>query len=127
MFEQDYIMRQIKECIDVIMKLVFGMDKPNSSNMIIQSLNKQALSDNLEHMLSAGDINEAIELLDTETKDKTKDDLLIAYNFYNYLFSMQDKIDEKSNVNFSEVKKKMYSYFASFGLTDEVIDLIFME
>ncbi len=46
MFEEDYIMRQIKECVAAAMKLVFNIDTPTRASLIINS------RDNLEKLNS---------------------------------------------------------------------------
>lgn len=60
MFEQDYIIRQIKECVAAAMKLIFGLDTETPASMEFQNKEKQALSDELIMEIDNGNIKNAI-------------------------------------------------------------------
>lgn len=81
MFEQDYIIRQIKECVAAAMKLIFELDTETPASMEFQNKEKQALSDELIMEIDNGNIKNAISNMYLNTLDKTKDDLLIGLLF----------------------------------------------
>ena len=73
MFEQDYIIRQIKECVAAAMKLIFGLDTETPASMEFQNKEKQALSDELIMEIDNGNIKNAISNMYLNTLDKTKE------------------------------------------------------
>ena len=87
MFEQDYIIRQIKECVAAAMKLIFGLDTETPASMEFQNKEKQALSDELIMEIDNGNIKNAISNMYLNTLDKTKDDLLIGLIVYCLLYT----------------------------------------
>ena len=74
MFEQDYIMRLIKEMIRAILKLLFHIDSEVSTDLL-ENEEKTAL-ETLLNMADAGCINEAenqiFEIVDAGDKDSLK-------------------------------------------------------
>ena len=67
MFEQDYIIRQIKECVAAAMKLIFGLDTETPASMEFQNKEKQALSDELIMEIDNGNIKNAISNIDRKS------------------------------------------------------------
>ncbi|MBO7395361.1 MAG: hypothetical protein J6U16_04490, partial [Ruminococcus sp.] len=67
MFEDDYIMRQIKECIDAAMKLLFHVNVESPAMLVLKDLQKEELVRKLTVMLDGGKVREAISELDRET------------------------------------------------------------
>ncbi len=122
MFEQDYIMRQIKECVAALMKLLFNINTESSAAMLIKSQEKQSQSDELIQKIDKGHIREAMSELNTVTEKKTKDDLLIGYQFYSHLCKKDDDFLELCRMDFPEIREEMKKYFSQYGSSD-VIDL----
>lgn len=127
MFEQDYIMRQIRQMIEVAMKLFFNIDTVRPETMIIQDHNKQAKSDELILKIDDNNIRDAIADFKSATNDKTKDDLLIGFNFFTKLCELDEDILEANNITYSEIQDEMKIFFAKYGITDKLFNLIFME
>lgn len=125
-FEQDYIMRQIKECVAAAMKLLFNKRIESPATLLIKDQQKQTVFDGLSDMIDDGRISEAISEMDQETQSKTIDDLLIGYNFYSYLCQKDDEFLKSCNIEYSDIKKEMKRFFSEY-CSSEVIDLIMHE
>jgi len=126
MFEQDYIMRQIKECVAAAMKLLFNKRIESPATLLIKDQQKQDVSDGLSDMIDDKKIQEAIDKMYQETKNKSLDDLLIGYNFYSYLCSKDDDFLESCNFRYSDIQKEMKRFFSEY-CSSEVVDLIMQE
>lgn len=127
MFEQDYIMRQIRQIIEMAMKMFFNIDTIKPETMMIQDTNKQAKSDELILKIDDNNIRDAIADFKSATDGNTKDDLLIGFNLFTRLCALDDDILETNNITYSEIQDEMRTFFAQYGITDRLFDLIFME
>lgn len=127
MFEQDYIMRQIRQIIAVIMKMFFNIDRGTPETMIIQNHDKQAKSDELILKIDNNNIRDAIADFKSAMNDKTKDDLLIGFNFFTKLCGLDEDILNANNITYSEIQDEMKIFFAQYGISDRLFDLLFME
>ncbi|MBO5163856.1 MAG: hypothetical protein J6B75_05345 [Ruminococcus sp.] len=127
MLEQDYIMRQIRQMIAIIMKVVFGIDTADTETIAILDLAKKAKSDWLIEELDSGNIREAILEFRGATENQTKDDLFIGFNFFSHLCSLDDDILAENNISYAEIKDEMRAFFAQYGISDQLFDLIFFE
>ncbi len=123
MFEEDYIMRQIKECVAAAMKLVFNIDTPTRASLIINSRDNLEKLNSLLQTMDEGRIRESITSLHKYTKERTLDDLLIGMDFYTHLCEIDDDILEADNMNYSDIREDMKKFFSDFGLSN-VADLI---
>lgn len=94
MFEQDYLMRQIKEFIAFMMKLLFGAELRTADELIDYQQNSGDGSGILFRMIDSGDIRQAEELLYESIQTKTADNLLKGYAFYQYLAQQEDEFLE---------------------------------
>ena len=59
MFEQDYVMRLIKEMVRAILKLLFNIDTESPTVELLENKEEQETLENLLDMVVAGEINEA--------------------------------------------------------------------
>lgn len=59
MFEQDYVMRLIKEMVRAILKLLFNIDTDSPSAELLEDVKEQQTLDELLDMVDNGFINEA--------------------------------------------------------------------
>lgn len=123
MFEEDYIMRQIKECVAAAMKLVFNIDTPTRASLILNNRDNLEKLNSLLQTMDEGRIRESITSLYKYTKERTLDDLLIGMDFYTHLCEIDDDILEKDNMNYSDIREDMKKFFSDFGLSN-VADLI---
>lgn len=127
MLEQDYIMRQIRQMIAIIMKVLYGIDTVTPESIAIIDLAKRAKSDWLIEEIDSGNIREAIAEFRAATKNQTKDDLFIGFNFFSHLCSLDEDILDANNISYAEVKDEMRAFFAKYGIENQLFDLIFFE
>lgn len=59
MFEQDYVMRLIKEMVRAILKLIFNIDTESPTIELLENKEEKKTLENLLDMIDAGKINEA--------------------------------------------------------------------
>lgn len=75
MFEQDYVMRLIKEMVRAILKLLFNIDTESPTVDLLENREEKETLENLLDMVDAGKINEAENRLYDLTADATVKDL----------------------------------------------------
>ncbi|MDE6004498.1 MAG: hypothetical protein K2G88_03835 [Oscillospiraceae bacterium] len=127
MFEQDYIMIQIKQIIEVAMKMFFNIDIATSATMMIQDQDKQDKSDKLILEIDGNNIRNAIADFKSVTSDKTKDDLLIGFYFFTKLCALDEEILNANNITYSEIQDEMRMFLAQYGIGEQIFNLIFMQ
>lgn len=91
MFEQDYIMRQIKEMVRALLRLLFNKDADcPATELIATDADRQALEGLLD-LVDEGRIDEAENRLFELSESKDAEGLKLALLFYSHL---NDKPDE---------------------------------
>ena len=123
MFEQDYIMRQIKECLDAAMRLLFHVNVESPAMLVLKDQQKEALVQKLTDMLDDGRVREAVSELDYATADGSQDDLVVGYKFYTHLCQKDDDYLEKYGLRYSDVESEMKRFFSRY-ISPEVVDLV---
>ena len=123
MFEQDYIMRQIKECLDAAMRLLFRVNVESPAMLVLKDQQKQALCQKLTDMIDDGRIPEAVSELDSATAGRTRDDLIVGYRFYTHLCQKDDDYLDKYGLLYSDVEAEMKRFFSHY-ISPEVVDLV---
>lgn len=116
MFEQDYVMRLIKEMVRSILKLLFNIDTESPTAELLENKEEKEALKKLIDMVDAGSINEAENCLYDLIGDSDINGLEIALLFYSYL---NDKTDEFLAVNhFSreEIKLGIKNVTDEYGL-----------
>lgn len=125
MFEQDYILRMIRECVAVVMKMVFGISPENPDVFVIQDQEKQDVSHELLLKLDNSSIREVLSELHAVTGSHTKDDLLIGLELYSRLMRLpEDRLDAEQT-DYPEIREDMRRFFGQYGISDALFDLIF--
>ncbi|MDE6730616.1 MAG: hypothetical protein K2J71_07565 [Oscillospiraceae bacterium] len=130
MFEQDYILRMIRECVAVAMRMFFGIHPDNLENpdsLMIQDQEKRDLSNELILKLQDGDIREVLSELHALTGEHTKDDLLIGLEIYSYIMRMDENFLDANQIDYPEIREDMRTFFAQYGISDQLFHLIFFE
>lgn len=117
MFEQDYVMRLIKEMVRAILKLVFNIDTPSPTAELLEDKEaKQTLEDLLD-LVDDGKVNEAENQLYEIIEAGNFDDLEIALLFYSYLNDKTDEFLICNNFTREEVKMGIENMVNHFGLS----------
>ncbi len=117
MFEQDYIMRLIKEMIRAILKLLFNIDTENPIENLLKDKESQNTLDKLLDMVDNGDINEAENQIYDMTSDRNMANLEVALLFYSYLNDKDDEFLRKHGFCRDEVKSGVKELASRYGLT----------
>lgn len=115
-FEQDYIMRLIKEMIRTILKLLFNMDAQSPAEELLESKEEKEILDNLLDLVDEGNINEAENRIYDLICNKNYNGLAIALLFYSYLNDKTDDFLESNDFSRKEVKEGIERVADSLGL-----------
>lgn len=116
MFEQDYVMRIIKEMVRAILKLLFNIDTESPTVELLENKEEQETLENLLDMVDTGEINEAENRLYDLISNTDVNSLEIALLFYSYL---NDKIDDflgENDFSRDEIKLGLENVANSLGL-----------
>nr|WP_296465728.1 DUF6483 family protein [uncultured Acetatifactor sp.] len=117
MFEQDYIIRLIKEMIRAILKLLFHMDTDNPNKDLLEEKESQDTLEKLLDMVDNGDINEAENQIYDMTSDDNMVNLEVALLFYSYLNEKEDDFLQKNDFSRDEIKSGLKELISRYGLT----------
>ena len=116
MFEQDYIMRLIKELVRAIIKLIFHIDTESPMEELIENEEEKEAIGELLHMVDLGKINEAENKLYAMLDETSHENLKVALLFYSYLNDLSDESLLKSNFSREEVKDGLKEVVSMYGL-----------
>lgn len=125
MFEQDYIMRLIREMVRMILKIVFHIDTDTPTAELLSKTEEGELLNHLLDMVDNGKINEAENKICELTFQDNPENLKAALLFYSYLNDKTDLFLEKNNFSREEVKeglKDVISRYGLDGLTDMFLE-----
>ncbi len=117
MFEQDYIMRLIKEMIRAILKLLFNIDTDNPMETLSEDKESQSTLEKLLDMVDNGNINEAENQIYNMTSDNNMANLKVALLFYSYLNDKDDEFLQKHDFCRDEIASGVKELAARYGLT----------
>jgi hypothetical protein len=117
MFEQDYVMRLIKEMVRAILKLLFNIDTESPTVELLENKEEKETLENLLDMVDAGKINEAENGLYDLISAKDMNSLEVALLFYSYLNGKTDDFLEINNFSRDEVKLGIENIVDRFGLS----------
>lgn len=117
MFEQDYIIRLVKEMVRAILKLLFNMDVQEATEGLAENKEQEELLENLLDMIDSGNINKAENHLDDFINKDDVNTLKIALLFYSYLNDKTDDFLEESDFSREEIVLGMENVADSFGLS----------
>lgn len=116
MFEQDYIMRLIKEMVRVILKLLFHIDTDSPSIKLLEEAEDKQTLELLIGMVDDGRIEEAENIVYEITEDKSRRDLEIAILFYSYLNEKTDDFLEEHSFGREEIEAGLKDILSRYGM-----------
>lgn len=131
MYEQDYIMRLIKEAIKFIAKVFLNV-KDNVKDkdelyydLLFENENSQTdyLHNELLKLIQLGKINEAENLLYEKLDTSNKRHIGLALDFYNRLNDLNDDFLEKNNFSREEIAGGIKDIAKEFGMQGEFLFL----
>lgn len=117
MFEQDYIIRMIKEMIRAILKLLFHIDTDNPIEDLLEDKESQDTLEKLLDMVDHGNINEAENQIYDMTSDSNMAYLEVALLFYSYLNEKDDEFLQKHGFCRDEIMSGVKELASRYGLT----------
>ncbi len=121
MFEQDYIIRLIKEMIRAILKLLFNIDTDNPIENLLKDKESQDTLEKLLDMVDNGNINKAENQIYDMTSDNNMANLEVALLFYSYLNDKDDEFLQKHGFCRDEIKsgvKELVSRYELMGMAE---------
>ncbi len=116
MFEQDYVMRLIKEMVRAILKLLFNIDTESPTIELLENKEEKETLENLIGMVDAGEINEAENRLYDLISATDMNSMEVAILFYSYLNDKTDDFLEANDFSRDEIKLGMENVADNFGL-----------
>ena len=116
MYEQDYIIRLIREMIRAVLKLIFRIDTESPTEEMLEDSEVKAALDGLLDMVDEGKINEAENVVYEITEDGGYENLETALLFYSYLNEKPDEFLEENNFSRDEVKEGLLEIISRYGL-----------
>lgn len=126
MFEQDYIMRLVKELVRAVLKLLFNIDTEAPTAELLEEQTDKEVLDSLLDLVDAGDINQAENKLYELLSQESVRDLEIALLFYSYLNDKDNVFLEKHNFSRDEIKTGLRTVIAQYGL-DSIAEMFLTE
>ena len=118
MFEQDYIMRYIKEMIRVLLKLVFHIDTDAPVIDLLEDKKDKQTLELLLNLVNEGMIDNAENKIYEIIGDGNKQNLKVAILFYSYLNDKSDKFLEEHNFSRDEIKLGLQDVMERYGVGD---------
>ena len=118
MFEQDYVMRLIKEMVRAVLKLLFNIDTESPTAELLENKEEKETLENLLDMIDNGKINEAENKLYDLISNTDVESLEIALLFYSYLNDKTDDFLEANDFSRDEIKSGLEDVADSFGLSN---------
>lgn len=122
MFEQDYIIRLIKEMVRAILKLLFSIDTESPSSELLKDAEEKQTLESLLDLVDAGRIDEAENRIFEITENLDKSNFEIALLFYSYLNDKSDDFLEENNFSRDEVKQGLKDIASRYGV-DSVAEI----
>lgn len=115
MFEQDYIMRMIKEMVRLFLKLLFNINTDSPTAELLENEHKQGILNYLTNMIDEGNINKAENELYSIIENGEKDDLEMVILFYSYLNDKDDYFLSEHDFSREEVKDGLKTVLSKYG------------
>ena len=120
MFEQDYVMRLIKEMIRVILKMLFNIDVETPTTRLIENEEEKATLEALLDMIDEGAINEAENIIFELAEDNANLEMILL--FYSYLNDKSDTFLLENHFSRKELQVDLKNILSRYGL-DSMIEV----
>ncbi len=117
MFEQDYIMRLIREMIRAILKLLFHIDTENPTAELLEERESREILERLMELAESGAIDEAENRVYELTLEGDRAGLELALLFYAYLNDKEDGFLRDHGFSREEIRSGVQELASRYGLT----------
>lgn len=124
MFEQDYIMRQIHQIIEVLVKMLFNVNNQYLSVDLIKDAETRESADDMLRNIEIGNILEAENKLFGRIENRTMDNLLAGLIFYSHLNKKDDEYLEINGFSRDAVENGLRHLLSEYGL-ESMADIFF--
>lgn len=115
MLEQDYIVKQIKEMIRMLLKLLFNIDTESPAVELLETEAEQAAMQELLDRVDSGDIGGAEDVIFDMADEEGKEKLDFILIFFSYLNEKPDSFLEANDFSRHEIKEDLGSILKKFG------------
>lgn len=112
MFEQDYIMRMIKEMVRTILKLIFDIETDSPSAELLENKEERELLEELLDMADNGDISGA----ESRLKALPDGSLMLELLFYSHLNDRTDEFLEAGGFSRENIRLGLDQVMERHGL-----------
>lgn len=123
-YEQDYVMRMIKDLARALALLIFGK---KDIRYEIPEEKERTEEDNLYarllQMADRGEINEAENILLTEFPKESSHYVIMAADFYQHIAEYSDEFLGEHNYSRDEILEGMESIAQEYGILDKDISI----
>ena len=116
MFEQDYVMRLVKEMVRTILKILFHIDTDSPIDELLKTSEEKETLNELLDLVDKGNINEAENWLYDLISEGNQSGLEFALLFYSYLNDKPDEFLEQNNYSREEIKLGLKDTSSRYGL-----------
>lgn len=122
MYEQDYILRIIKEMVRTLLKILFHIDMDNPTDELLEDSSEKQTLNTLLDLADAGKIDEAENRVYELTSGQSMPGLKIALLFYSHLNDKTDDFLEKNDFSRVEIKMGVDHLAKQYDL-DNILEL----
>lgn len=117
MLEQDYIMRQIKEIVRTVLKLIFNIEADSPSAQLMESREERTLLEELIKLADRGRVLEAENSLEGLIEGG-KSSLMLELLFYSHLNGKTDSFLETCRFSREKIRAGIGRTMDRYGLSD---------
>lgn len=122
MFEQDYVMRLIKEMVRAVLKMLFHIDTDSPTDELLRESEEKETLKTLLDLVEQGKINQAENSLYEFTSQGSMSGLKIALLFYSYLNDKTDDFLGQNDFSREEIKEGLNDMISQYGV-DGITDM----
>lgn len=115
-YEQDYVMRMIKDMARALALLIFG-----KRDIRYEIPEENDLYTRILQMADRGEINEAENILLTELSKESSNYVVMAADFYQHIAEYSDEFLEEHNYSRDEILEGLESIAEEYGILDRDI------
>ena len=115
MYQEDYIIRQIRMLGRILAKYAFGLEIDSTRDYLPQDPEKREQADELLRKIDHGQIREAEREMHRLTESRTLDDLMIGLAFYTRLGEKSESFLDDHAYNDVDLKLGLQTFADRFG------------
>lgn len=123
-FEQDYILRLIRQIVRFIIKLLLKIDIDHPDKNLVEDEEARSILEELCDMIDEGRVNEAENRLYENLNGVDASQFLTATLFYSYLNEKDDTFLAKHQYTREEIKEGLLAVSHMYGLNGIVEALV---